>query len=167
MMHTLRNGFWAALCVAALCVPVARGQQQDQSQDQNQQQEQGQQQDQEQSGAPIPAYRSPLASQGNTSENETNPQQMIPDTSSLSGFENFSVGMANERSYWQPHAEVYVSGDSNGLETPTGTSWGAWGIVSGGVDVFVRPANRIWRSVMRAGECFRIRAMWGTERSKT
>ncbi len=135
-MHTLRNGFWAALCVAALCVPVARGQQQDQSQDQNQQQEQGQQQDQEQSGAPIPAYKSPLASQGNTSENETNPGQLIPDTSSLSGFENFSVGMPNERSYWQPHAEVYVSGDSNGLETPSGTSWGAWGIVSGGVDVY-------------------------------
>jgi hypothetical protein len=124
-MKTLRtfHYFYAAvLCVAFLCVPAARGQQQDQS-------------------TPIPAYKSPLASADNNSPASTSSQQVSPDTSSLSGFQNFSLGLPTERSYWQPHAEVSVAGDSNGLETPTGTSWSVLGILSGGVDVHRTSGN--------------------------
>jgi hypothetical protein len=112
-----------------LWVPAALGQQ-DQSQDQNQQPDEGQ------PSEPIPAYRSPLASASNNyNGTNTSSQQIIPDTSSLSGFQNFGLGMPNQRSYWQPHIEGYIAGDSNGIQSPTGNSWSTFGIISGGVDV--------------------------------
>lgn len=115
-MRTLHYGFWVALCAISLCVPAARGQQQDQS-------------------TPIPAYKSPLGAGDVNNPTNTNSQQVTPDTSSLSGFQNFSLGLPTARSYWQPHAELSLAGDSNGLETPTGTSWSMFGIITGGVDV--------------------------------
>ena len=86
-MRTLHYGFWAALCAISLCVPAARGQQQDQS-------------------TPIPAYKSPLGAGDVNNPADTNSQQVTPDTSSLSGFQNFSLGLPTARSYWQPHAEA-------------------------------------------------------------
>jgi hypothetical protein len=111
--------------VVSLCVPVVRAQQNDNPQ-----------QDQQGPSTPIPAYKSPLASAGDSNSTDTNSEQYTPDTSSLSGFDNFSFGMPNERSYWQPHAELYAAGGSNGLQTPTGETWTAWAIVSGGVDAY-------------------------------
>lgn len=115
-MRTLPYGFCVALGVISLWVPTVQGQQQGQS-------------------TPIPAYKSPLASQGDNNPTDTSSEQGTPDTSSLSGFQNFSLGLPTARSYWQPHAEASIAADSNGLETPTGPSWSAMGIVTGGVDV--------------------------------
>jgi hypothetical protein len=114
-MRTLHYGLCVALCVISLCVPTVQGQQ-------------GQ-------STPIPAYRSPLASGADNNPTDTSSQQAAPDTSSLSGFQNFSLGLPTARSYWQPHAEVSLAADSNGLETPSGTSWSAVGILTGGIDV--------------------------------
>ncbi len=121
-MRTLHYGFWAALCAISLCVPAARGQQQDQS-------------------TPIPAYKSPLGAGDVNNPADTNSQQVAPDTSSLSGFQNFSLGLPTARSYWQPHAELSLAGDSNGLETPSGSSWSMLGILTGGVDVHRTSGN--------------------------
>ncbi len=121
-MRRLHYGFWVALCVISVSAPAVRGQEQGQS-------------------TPIPAYKSPLASGGDNNSTDTSSQQVTPDTSSLTGFQNFSLGLPTARSYWQPHAEVYVAGDSNGLETPAGTSWSTVGIVTGGVDVHRTSGN--------------------------
>ena len=121
--------FW--ICVAVLAVaPAARASSPTDSQ---QGQQQGQQPEQ-----PIPAIRSPLASAAdNGDEDETaNPQQMQPDTRSLTGVEDLSIGtMAIEHSYWQPRLAVAETVDSNpGLST-AGNSWGTWTSLLGGVDI--------------------------------
>jgi hypothetical protein len=132
----------AGLSMLALALPTARAQDQQNQDQQNQdQQNQGQsspnqpQSDQntQQSAAPIPAYRSPFASAADNDQGEET-EPVTPDTRPLSGAQELSLGGLN-RSYWQPHADVFGSVDSNPNETPTGGSWGTWTSFSGGVDV--------------------------------
>jgi hypothetical protein len=134
----------AALSMLALALPTARAQdQQDQQNQQNQQDQQnqgqssqGQQQSDQntqQPSAPIPAYRSPLASAADNDQDEEN-QSLTPDTLPLSGAQTLSLGGLN-RSYWQPHADAFASVDSNPGETPTGSGWATWASFSGGVDL--------------------------------
>src|SRR5580692_12644894 len=91
------GGIWLVLLS---CAP-ARAQQ---SADTPQDQQQGQQPNQ-----PIPAIRSPLASGADNGDQDEapNPQLMQPDTRSLTGVEDLSLGsMAIEHSYWQPRLSV-------------------------------------------------------------
>ena len=87
---------------------------------------------------PIPAIRSPLASAAdNGDEDETgNPQQMQPDTRSLTGVEDLSLGtMAIEHSYWLPRLAVAETVDSNPGYSTAGNSWGTWTSFLGGADI--------------------------------
>jgi hypothetical protein len=130
-MSTLKyisiGGIWLVLLS---CAPARAQQPSDTPQDQ----QQGQQPSQ-----PIPAIRSPLASGANNGDQDEapNPQEMQPDTRSLTGVEDLSLGtMALERSYWQPRAAVSETVDSNPGSTTTGNgSWGTWTTLLGGVDI--------------------------------
>ena len=67
------------------------------------------QQPQQQQGAeqPIPAYKSPLASQADNGDVIGEPMQLGPDNRPLTGIQDLSLGVPLDRhSYWQPHAEV-------------------------------------------------------------
>jgi hypothetical protein len=112
------------------CAPARAQQPADTPQDQ----QQGQQPSQ-----PIPAIRSPLASGAdNGDQNEApNPQTMQPDTRSLTGVEDLSLGtMALEHSYWQPRLAFSETVDSNPGSTSAGnSSWGTWTSLLGGVDI--------------------------------
>jgi hypothetical protein len=77
--------------------------------------------------APIPAYQP-----GSGDADQNAPQQY----QSLSGVQNLSLGEAPERSYWQPHFNVFGTADSNEQETAQGdNSWTTWTSVSAGLDV--------------------------------
>ncbi|MGA7916741.1 MAG: hypothetical protein WCA00_16020 [Candidatus Acidiferrales bacterium] len=130
-MRTLKYILMAWVCVALVSVAPARAQQQPADSQQSQQPEQ-------QAAQPIPAIRSPLASAAdNGDEDEAgNPQQMQPDTRSLTGVEDLSVGtMAIEHSYWQPRVAVSETVDSNPGYSTAGNSWGTWTSLLGGVDI--------------------------------
>src|SRR5271156_3446415 len=130
-MSTLKyisiGGIWLVLLS---CAPARAQQPADTPQDQ----QQGQQPSQ-----PIPAIRSPLASGAdNGDEDEApNPQLVLPDTRSLTGVEDLSLGtLALEHSYWQPRAAVSETVDSNPGSTTTGNgSWGTWTSILGGIDI--------------------------------
>src|SRR5580693_1148412 len=99
-----------------------------------QDQQQGQQPSQ-----PIPAIRSPLATGADNGDQDEapNPQLMQPDTRSLTGVEDLSLGsMAIEHSYWQPRLSFSETVDSNpGATTAGNGSWGTWTSILGGVDI--------------------------------
>jgi hypothetical protein len=77
--------------------------------------------------APIPAYQ---PGSGDTDQNA--PQQY----QSLSGVQNLSLGEAPQRSYWQPHFNVFGTADSNEQETAQGdNNWTTWTSISAGLDV--------------------------------
>src|SRR5271170_5082820 len=129
-MRTLKyisiGGIWLLLLS---CAPVRAQQQADTPQDQ----QQGQQPSQ-----PIPAIRSPLASGADNGEDEApNPQLLLPDTRSLTGVEDLSIGtMALEHSYWQPRLALAETVDSNPGSSAAGNgSWGTWTSLLGGVDI--------------------------------
>jgi len=130
-MRTLKyisiGGIWLALLS---CVPARAQQPAETPQDQ----QQGQQPSQ-----PIPAIRSPLASGADNGDQDQapNPQLMQPDTRSLTGVEDLSLGtMALEHSYWQPRLAFSETVDSNPGSTSAGNgSWGTWTSVLGGVDI--------------------------------
>lgn len=135
------RGSWSiagivGLCftLGAVCPPQAKAQ--DQQSDQQQNQNQGQSGQQPvQSQAPIPAYRSPLASAAGDND-ETGPQTLTPDTTSLSGAQNLTLGTPVTHSYWQPHVDFFLTADSNGAEVPNGGSnWGLDSSISGGIDL--------------------------------
>ncbi|MGC2698847.1 MAG: hypothetical protein WA306_01515 [Candidatus Acidiferrales bacterium] len=129
-MRLLKYISMSALWVLLLSCAPARAQQ---PADSPQDQQQGQQPAQ-----PIPAIRSPLASAAdNGDEDETaNPQQIQPDTRSLTGVEDLSVGsMAIEHSYWQPRVAIAETVDSNPGYATSGNSWGTWTSLLGGVDI--------------------------------
>jgi hypothetical protein len=137
MMRKLSNTFWVALCVVALGVPAARAQQQQQPDQQqqtpDQQQSPGQpQQPPDQSGGPIPAYRSPLASEAGTDDTDT---QGAPDTRPLSGAQDLSPMLLPTRSYWQPQVNVFATLDSNAGEIGGGSAWTGGAAVSGRIDI--------------------------------
>lgn len=125
-MSGLNRLLGAALCVAALAVPAAWGQQQ----------QAGQQQTPDQSAAPIPAYKSPLAGAADNGDaDDSGAPQLAPDTRALSGAQDLSLGTPTTRSYWQPHVDFFASLDSNPGETPNTTSWSTWTSVTAGVDM--------------------------------
>jgi hypothetical protein len=130
-MRLTRTIFPAIFFILAMNVPVARAQQQ--------QPEQQPQQPEDQPQRPIPAYRSPLASaadNGDADDLNANPQKLVPDNRSLSGAEVFSLGeLAGVHNYWQPHIDVNVTADSDGLSQTNVTGWTSWSSVFGGIDL--------------------------------
>src|SRR5271169_4964351 len=91
----------------------------------------------EQPLSPIPAIRSPLASEANNGDADETPgsQQLTPDTRSLTGAEDLSLGSTPlTHSYWQPFLSFSETVDSN-PEYATGTDWGTWTSFFGGADV--------------------------------
>ena len=131
-MRTLKyisiSGIWLVLLS---CAPARAQQQADTPQDQ----QPGQQPSQSQ---PIPAIRSPLASGADNGQDEApNPQLMQPDTRSLTGVQDLSLGtMALEHSYWQPRLALSETVDSNPVSSSAGNgSWGTWTSILGGVDI--------------------------------
>lgn len=123
------NALRTSLCVFLLAVPAAWAQQSQQPQ------QQSGQQPADQSSGPIPAYRSPLASAAGDNQDEDEPQVLAPDTRSLSGAQDLSLGIPTARSYWQPHFDISVIANSNPLETAQSSGWGAWTSLSGGIDL--------------------------------
>ena len=124
-------------CLATFGVVEARAQQPGQGENQSAAQSQDQQQAPANQGAaqgPIPAYRSPLAGAANNEEEEDT-TEITPDNRSLTGVQALGLGMTNEHTYWQPHAELFESVDSNPAETTGHTSWGTWTSISAGVDI--------------------------------
>jgi hypothetical protein len=121
-MRVWRHNWWAiGLCTLALTASVADGQQQSQ----------------DQGAAPIPAYRSPLASAADNQDSDANPQGLTPDTRPLAGAQYLSLGgLGTTRSYWQPHLNVFATADSNPIQSATTQSnWSTWTSFSGGVDI--------------------------------
>jgi hypothetical protein len=132
MHKSLHISCAVGFCILVLALPIARAQDQQNQGQSNQDQQQGQQNTDQ--SAPIPAYHSPLASEAGNDESDEENQTLTPDTQPLSGAQTLSLGGVN-RSYWQPHADIFGAVDSNPAQTPTGSSWGTWASFSGGVDV--------------------------------
>jgi hypothetical protein len=115
--------FGVGLAVAALGTPCARAQQQTQDQ-------------------PIPAYKSPLASQADSDDANAPPQELAPDDRALTGALNLSLGVPlTNHSYWSPHIDLAETIDSQppelgtGAGTSTEAGWTSWTTVSGGADL--------------------------------
>lgn len=124
------TGCAAGMLVLALGAPGARAQQQNQDQQQ--------QQSQEPSAAPIPAYRSPLASAADNGDADPNadPQKLIPDDHALAGAENLGLGLPSlTHNYWQPHVDLLTTVDSNAAVAPGQIGWSTWTSVMGGLDL--------------------------------
>jgi hypothetical protein len=104
------------------------------AQDQNQNQQTTQ--DQSQSAAPIPAYRSPLASLADNGESEANPQELGPDTRPLAGAQDLSVGVPPlTHSYWEPSFNVTSTADSDPPIGSINGGWTTWTTMMAGLDV--------------------------------
>src|ERR1700721_2643505 len=98
MMRTFRTISVAVFCVVTLSVTTARAQQEGQ--------------DQTGASQPIPAYHSPLAGAADNGDTgTTDTSTLTPDTRSLSGVQNFSLGEDLTRSYWQPRVDFTMSAD--------------------------------------------------------
>ena len=97
------------------------------------------QQQRQQPMAPIPAIRSPLASGADNGDTDETPdsQEMTPDTRSLTGAEDLSLGtIPLGHSYWQPVLQCPGTVDSNPEFHPAVSSdWGTWTSFIGGVDI--------------------------------
>jgi len=114
----------------AMGVSVAQAQEQPQPQQPDEpQQQQGAQQ-------PIPAYKSPLASQADNGDGMSEPAQLGPDNRPLTGIQELSLGVPLDRhSYWQPHGEIDFTGDSESPQSGGTGGWNTWTTVVGGVDL--------------------------------
>ncbi len=130
------------LFVIAISVPAARAQEQQQQPPPSQEPEQPQQPDETQGREqPIPAYKSPLASQADNGDSANGPIQMLPDNSPLTGIQSLSLGVPLHRhSYWEPHAQIAATVDTN---PPTNSRTGLtlWSSVAGGVDLYRYSGN--------------------------
>lgn len=94
-------------------------------------------QSQNQPSQPIPAYRSPLAGTDNGATDDANggPEALAPDTRSLAGAQDLSVGAPKTgHSFWAPYFDVSSTLASNSL-SGSGTGWTGWGAFFGGVDL--------------------------------
>src|SRR5580700_405798 len=121
------------IVVTAIGVSIAQAQDQSQPQQPDQTQEPQQQQGAQQ---PIPAYKSPLASQADNGEGMSEPVQLGPDNRPLTGIQELSLGVPLDRhSYWQPHAEIDFTGDSEAPQSGGTGGWSTWTTVVGGVDL--------------------------------
>src|SRR5580700_11375082 len=124
-MKTMR--IVANICLAigatALSVPITWAQQQESDQS-------------VQPSQPIPAYHSPLASAANNAEDEADSQKLLPDTTALTGVQDFSLGVPPmNHSYWQPHLDVSSTVDSNPLTAQGQSGWTTFTSVFGGADL--------------------------------
>jgi hypothetical protein len=93
---------------------------------------------QEQPTTPIPAIRSPLASAADNGDADqtANSQQLIPDTRSLTGVEDLSLGtIPLAHSYWQPRASLLANVDSNPDYSTSSGDWSTWTTLTAGVDI--------------------------------
>ena len=126
-MRGIHRTIWAAVYMVAMTAPVTFAQQQ------------SQQTSADQAAPPIPAYRSPLASAADNGDDEgliADPNKMIPDSRSLTGAQQFSLGeLATKHSYWQPHIDISSTADSNGLNSTSKTGWTTWSTFNGGIDL--------------------------------
>lgn len=124
----------------------ARSQEQQQEQQQQQQQQQTQtqgqaaqpQQSTEQPMQPIPAYHSPLAglAGGNDQPQETNPEDLTPDTRPLAGAQDLGLGMPRtEHSFWEPSFNVISTFDSNPLSSTGSGGWVAYTNLLASLDI--------------------------------
>jgi hypothetical protein len=130
-MKTMR--IVANICLAigatALSVPITWAQQQESDQS-------------VQPSQPIPAYHSPLASAANNAEDEADSQKLLPDTTALTGVQDFSLGVPPmNHSYWQPHLDVSSSVDSNPLTAQGQSGWTTFTSVFGGADLHRNSGN--------------------------
>ena len=124
--------------VMAIGVSVAHAQDQSQPQQPDQTQQPEKQQEPQE---PIPAYKSPLASQADNGAVLGEPMQLGPDNRPLTGIQDLSLGVPLDRhSYWQPHAEIDLVGDSEPPNSNAG-GWTAWSTVVGGIDLHKYSGN--------------------------
>src|SRR5271156_3981981 len=111
----------AALGAVALSTATARAQQPPPDAQQGQQ-----------PSEPIPAIRSPLAGAAGD-VNSQDSQDLSPDTRSLTGVEDLSLGTLPEsHSYWQPHISILGTVDSNPQHAGS-TDWLTWTSLIAGV----------------------------------
>jgi hypothetical protein len=129
----MRSLYQIAAMIFALVISVCAAQAQQQpTPDQTQQPQPEQQQGAEQ---PIPAYKSPLASQADNGESIIGPTELGPDNRPITGIQDLSLGVPLDRhSYWQPHGEVDFTGDSEPPLSGAG-GWTTWTTLVGGVDI--------------------------------
>jgi hypothetical protein len=138
----MRSLYQIAAVIFAVAISVCAVQAQQPTPDQTQQPQQPQQPDQsqqpqQQQGAeqPIPAYKSPLASQADNGESIYGPTELGPDNRPLTGIQDLSLGVPLDRhTYWQPHGEVDFTADSEPPQSGTG-GWTTWTTLVGGIDV--------------------------------
>ncbi len=124
MIRGLKYISVAAIGAVALCGTPARAQEQPPDPQQGQQ-----------PAAPIPAIRSPLASSADNGDETAGSQAMTPDTRSLTGAEDLTIGtMPLTHSYWQPHVSVSGTVDSN-PNYGSSSDWSTWTSLLGGVDI--------------------------------
>lgn len=139
-MRPLHNSFLVVIYVAALGVPAARAQQQSQGQ----------------AAQPIPAYHSPLASAAdNGTDPNADPQKLGPDTRSLTGVQDLSLGVpAETHSYWQPHVDLSLTVDSDPLDASGNIGWTTFTSFSGGVDLHRNSGNSALTLIYVGGGSF-------------
>ena len=90
----------------------------------------------QQPSAPIPAIRSPLAGAADNGDATQDSQTLTPDTRSLTGVEDLSLGTLPEtHSYWQPHLAITGTVDSNPQYSSANSDWSTWTSIIGGVDI--------------------------------
>ena len=133
-MRRSRYVFWTALIMLTIGAPHGGAQQQSQQPAP----QQAPQPSQNQGAQPIPAYRSPMSGTDNGSADDANgdPQALAPDTRSLAGAEDLSLGAPKigHRS-WAPYLNLSSTLASNPLSSNGGTGWTTWTSFSGGVDL--------------------------------
>jgi hypothetical protein len=95
---------------------------------------QGQAGQTDQATTPVPAYHSPLASAADQGDDTTPiPAAVEPDTRPPAGAQSLSLGSPEARSYYQFHANVVQTGDSDALSQNGG--WTTYTAVVGGIDL--------------------------------
>jgi hypothetical protein len=131
LMRIFRGSLSAGLVLAAAYAPTGRAQQQPAASAPSQTAPAA-----EQPQAPIPAYHSPLASQAdNSSEgNVDDSQKIVPDDHALAGAQGLTLGSSEtSRSYWQPHADVSATADSNAFGSTPG--WTTYESITAGINL--------------------------------
>src|ERR1700728_463531 len=94
-------------------------------------------QPEQQQGAEQPClpYKARLASHADSGDTVNGLPELAPDNRPLTGIQDLSLGVPLDRhSYWQPHAEVDFTGDSEPPESASG-GWTTWTTVVGGFDL--------------------------------
>jgi len=120
-MLTLRSGVRMGCLLALACAPAVRAQQPTQ---------------QDQSGAPVPAYHSPLAGAADNEDSSDQPPKLAPDTRSPTGVQDFTLGTPPvQHSFWQPSFNLTSTADSNALGANNNTGWTTYTTFLAGVNL--------------------------------